>query len=221
MRNPPSEQLTLFVAGSLDHANHSVKPGSAEARTMTVTSGRKCLESLKSASPLGLLERMLLGSSIWSSTARFLTWKAKTTKSGYSYWVLSPSKPRIKDNDAGSSEEKEIFLTPNVMDSLPPRSKEALQKQYEKNRKGRTTHSTLREQVAYPEPNKMWPTPNAGLEKHSDKNEYWENRIKKGRQTDIQMEVYKQTGSGQLNAEWVTWLMGYPPWYLKLDPYGT
>jgi hypothetical protein len=68
---------------------------------------------------------------------------------------------------------------------------------------------------------KMWPTPNAGLEKHSDKAEYWENRVKKGRQTDIQMEVYKQTGSGQLNAEWVTWLMGYPPGYLTLDPSGT
>jgi hypothetical protein len=47
------------------------------------------------------------------------------------------------------------------MDSLPPRSVEALQKQYQNNRKGRTTHSTLREQVVYPPPQQMWPTPTA------------------------------------------------------------
>jgi DNA (cytosine-5)-methyltransferase 1 len=45
------------------------------------------------------------------------------------------------------------------MDSLPPRSEEALKKQYQNNRKGRTTHSTLREQVVYPSPQKMWRTP--------------------------------------------------------------
>ena len=44
----------------------------------------------------------------------------------------------------------DIWLTPNSMDSLPPRSQEALQRQYENNRKGRTTVSTLREQV-FPE----------------------------------------------------------------------
>ena len=30
-----------------------------------------------------------------------------------------------------------------------------------------------------------------------------------------------ETVTGQLNAEWVTWLMGYPPGYLILDPSGT
>jgi len=47
------------------------------------------------------------------------------------------------------------------MDSLPVRSEEALKKQYDSNRTGRTTHSTLREQVSYPPPNMLWPTPSA------------------------------------------------------------
>jgi hypothetical protein len=47
------------------------------------------------------------------------------------------------------------------MDSLPVRSEEALKKQYDSNRKGRTTHSTLREQVYYQPPNMMWRTPHA------------------------------------------------------------
>jgi hypothetical protein len=63
----------------------------------------------------------------------------------------------------------------------------------------------------------MWPTPTAGLEKHSTKDAYWNNRIQKGRQTDIQMEVYKQEQSGSLNPEWVTWLQGYPRGWTDLE----
>ena len=58
-------------------------------------------------------------------------------------------------------EPSSLWLTPNAMDSLPPRSPEALKKQYDKNRKGRDTHSTLREQVVYPKPSSLWPTPRA------------------------------------------------------------
>jgi hypothetical protein len=56
-----------------------------------------------------------------------------------------------------TTKEKEFgyWLTPNCMDSLPPRLPEALKKQHENNRQGRSTHSTLREQVAYPPPNQM------------------------------------------------------------------
>jgi hypothetical protein len=56
----------------------------------------------------------------------------------------------------------------------------------------------------------MWRTPNAGLGKHSSKTEYWQNRLDKGRQTDLQMQTFLETGSGQLNPMWVEWLMGFP-----------
>jgi hypothetical protein len=62
----------------------------------------------------------------------------------------------------------------------------------------------------------MWPTPTASLEKHSTKEAYWENRIQKGRQKDIQMRVYKETGSGSLNPQWLEWLMGYPEGWTDL-----
>ena len=64
---------------------------------------------------------------------------------------------------------------------------------------------------------KMYPTPTAGLEKHSTKEAYWENRIQKGRQEDIQMRVYKETGSGSLNPNWAEWLMGYPDGWTSLE----
>jgi hypothetical protein len=57
--------------------------------------------------------------------------------------------------------ESGLWLTPTVMDGLPARKPEALERQYQNNRKGRTTHSTLREQVVYPPPKVMFPTPNA------------------------------------------------------------
>jgi hypothetical protein len=63
----------------------------------------------------------------------------------------------------------------------------------------------------------LWPTPNAGLEKHSTKNAYWRNRVEKGRQCDLQMAMYQRTGSGSLNPQWVEWLMGFPVGWTDLS----
>ena len=73
-------------------------PGGEGALRMTVTSGRKCLESSKSSPPLGCLEKMLLGSSIWASNRRFLIWKEQAMKSGPSYYLLSPSARGMRGN---------------------------------------------------------------------------------------------------------------------------
>ena len=65
---------------------------------------------------------------------------------------------------------------------------------------------------------RLWPTPNAGMKKHSTKPAYWANRVDKGRQHDLQMAIYQQTGSGSLNPEWVEWLMGFPTGHTELPP---
>ena len=62
---------------------------------MTVTSGRKCLESCGSSGPLGSLQRMLVESSIWNSNLVVLTWKIKTIPSGRSLFQLAGSEPCI------------------------------------------------------------------------------------------------------------------------------
>ena len=80
-------------------ASHSVQPGSEEARKMTVTSGRKCLESFTNCGLLGSLVKMCLESSIWHSTRCFLTWKKKVTKSNVSLFQLAVSTPRTNGND--------------------------------------------------------------------------------------------------------------------------
>ena len=88
----------MFSAeGSLDPASRSVRPGSDEARKMTVTSGLRCLESYTKSSPLGSLVRMCLESSIWHSTRCYLTWKTKGTKSSRLLFQLAVSMPRTDD----------------------------------------------------------------------------------------------------------------------------
>ena len=98
MSGPGYEQLTLFPADS--PASHLVLPGSEEARTMTATSGRKCLELYRKSGPLGSLVRMLVGSSDWVSTRRYLTWRPQATKQGRLYYRLVPSTPPTDGIDA-------------------------------------------------------------------------------------------------------------------------
>lgn len=98
MKRQECEQLTLFQEAS--HASRSALPGSEEARKMTVTSGLKCLELYRNSGPIGLLVRMLLGSSIWHSTKCALTWKTKVTPSKRLLFRLVPSTPRTGGTDA-------------------------------------------------------------------------------------------------------------------------
>ena len=91
MNKQDATPLRSYPAAS--HANHSVLPGSEAARLMTVTSGRKCLESYNSSSPLGLLVKMCLESSLWHSTRCFLTWKRRDMKPNVSLFRLAVSGP--------------------------------------------------------------------------------------------------------------------------------
>ena len=89
MKKQELEKLRLFQGDS--PVSRFPLPGSGEALQMTATSGRKCLELSKNCPPLGCLEKMLLGSSIWGSTRRLLIWKKQDTPCGHSYYLLSPS----------------------------------------------------------------------------------------------------------------------------------
>ena len=159
--------------------------------------------------------------------------------------------------------ESGLWLTPTVMDGLPARNPEALERQYQNNRKGRTTHSTLREQVVYPPPKQMFPTPCASDGKRGPRSEE-HLRTKKAQITLVTAVAhlerenfptpcatdYKgagQTGllrdrldyaaergatksktftpptvpGGQLNPNWVEWLMGWPIGFTDLKPLAT
>jgi hypothetical protein len=105
-----------------------------------------------------------------------------------------------------------LWATPTVMDHLPARQEEALKRQYDKNRAGRTSHSTLREQVVYPPPKTMWPTPAATDYKGSGKTGTLRDRLDYATERGAtKTRVYGEPAlTGQLNPNWVEWLMGWP-----------
>ena len=235
-------QLGLFTQSETDQAssqpviraNPLVKPGSAEAVKMTDTSGQKYFPLFSKSDQIGLFVKTFLATSLWASTRCFLTWQTKPiTQSKHFILELYPSMPHIEECDFGLSQE--MWPTPIASTGGPYKNHKGDEKKIP------SSGNPLATAVAmWPTPNasdskqanmkdghdikkgylrgvvKMYPTPTASLEKHSTKKAYWENRIQKGRQEDIQMRVYKETGSGSLNPQWVEWLMGYPEGWTDL-----
>ena len=93
-------QLTLFAEDS--HASRFPRPGSDEARRMTVISGRRCVALLPKSDPLGSLAKMFLESSQWHSTRCYLTWKAWGTPGGRLFYQLRPWTPGTFETECGS-----------------------------------------------------------------------------------------------------------------------
>ena len=219
------EQLMLFPVDS--HASHSVRPGSAEARRMTVTSGQRCSELYRNSGPLGWLVKTLLESSQWRSTRCYLTWKISTTPSRRLLFRLAPSMPRTDETDV------QFWPTPTSMDA-------AGLDHYPRKDATPTRSVLLSQKVA------LWPTPTArdckgansmehltreGKRNHTDQ---LANAVKlfptptvrcgtgpsqtatRQGSSDLQTEI-----GGQLNPTWVEWLMGFPAGWTDLDASGT
>jgi hypothetical protein len=207
MLEPDCEQLTLSAAGF--PASPFPLPGSDEARMMTVTSGLKCLELYRKSGPLGCLARMLLESSIWHSTRCALTWKAKATKSNRLLFQLAVSMRRTKGTGClllptpttqnakhGAATDWEKENRPNhlhvIASMWPTPTADSAS-----NRTGRYAQGGLPLTAAV----QMWPTPRATDGGHSGPNQ----RDSKGK------PALAGAVGGQLNPDWVDWLMGFPP----------
>ena len=169
-------------------ANHTLQPGSDEARRMTVTSGRKCCELYRKSGPLGLLVRTLLGSSVWTSTRCYLTWKASATPAKRLLFRLVPSMPRTDETVVP------FWPTPTARDSKGANSMEHLA----------TGNHT--DQLANAV--RLWPTPTARDFKSPDTNP-------ESNRPSAKTELPTVIG-GQLNPDWAEWLMGFPAGWTSL-----
>jgi len=182
------EQLTLFPAGTLDHASLLVTPGSDEARKMTATSGRKLSEYLRRSDPVGLLARMLLDTSLWGSTTSLLTWKASATPRRRLLFRLVPSVPRTDEI------ESLLWRTPHANCYTGARE---------------YGEGWMNIQTAV----KMWPTPRSSDGEHGGPNQ----RDSRGNYALPGAVHHSQSElAGQLNPEWVEVLMNFPPGWTEV-----
>lgn len=191
-------QLTLFQADS--RASLSASPGSGEAKTTTVTSGRKCYELYGNYSPLGSLAKMLLGSSIWRSTRYWLTWKVSATPAKRLLFRLVASTPRTSESDVRSwpALTAADTYTGNLQSSQ---------------RKPGSRHSlNLSNAVT------RWPTPTTGAGLCGGAGSYTQLTAlkKQGTITESERRSMASGNGGQLNPDWVELLMGFPAGWTRL-----
>lgn len=83
-----TEQLTLLQADT--PASRSARRGKGKVSLTPVTSGRLCLASLKQSDPVGLLAKMLLGTSAWDLTKCWPTWSVQRTAQSRLLFRLVP-----------------------------------------------------------------------------------------------------------------------------------
>ncbi len=229
-----SPQSTFLLEGS--PASPSLLPGSEAARQTTASSGRRCLESYRYSNRHGYSLRTLVASLLsttdWSSSVCYLTWREKATKSSRLLFQLAPSTPRTGAIGCG------LWPTPQAADSaqgaviseddrfvtLPSGRLRRI------NRNGVDGSCGLAREVVV----KMWPTPHGnchtGAGEHgtgarnlqtavllpTPKGRDWKGQTQRGIHAPQDGLQNMDNGDGkliggQLNPEWVTWLMGYPP----------
>ena len=224
MSGQDCEQLTLFPEDS--PASRFPLPGSAEAKMMTVTSGRKCCALLKKSDPVGSLAKTLLESSVWRSTQCLLTWKISATPAGRLLFRLWPSTPRTGETDApllptvtafdATDGEKRGAVSGDPRNGLPgavrlwptPSASDGgrtkINPQVTQNgtirhigRNGKQSYARLDAVAA------LFPTPTARA---------GQNPCTHG---DGEPDLATKIG-GALNPDWVEWLMGFPIGWIEV-----
>lgn len=200
MQEQDLKQLTLFPEDF--PASPSVWLESKKEKGTTVIYGRKCSALSVSLSRVGCLVKMYLESCELPLPTLYRTWSVKDLNASCLILKLRLSARATAGN--GSS----LWATPNTMDHLPPRSPEALQRQAQGARKGRTRPANLREQ-ADEQIMRMWPTPQASDSKGAAPSRkpghpYHQSKLCNN------LEVTAEGIEGRLNPAWVEWLMGFP-----------
>jgi hypothetical protein len=110
-----------------------------------------------------------------------------------------------------------FWATPTTMDSLPPKSAEALHREATVARPGRSRPANLRDQVSS---HHIWPTPVASMSKGSSQATLV-RKSGRSRKSDRLDHAVMASDGGHLNPDWVEWLMGWPIGWTDLRPLAT
>jgi len=127
-------------------------------------------------------------------------------------WELPMLEQTIRGTESGSWQNK--WATPTTMDTLPPKSAQALHKEATQARPGRSKPANLRDQISNMQ---NWPTPVTRDYKDTGTKESMTRALNKRDSPGLALMVGAATG-GQLNPTWVEWLMGWPLGWTDLKP---
>ena len=215
-------QMDLFqTATSLQRdtpANHFHLPGGAVAQKMTAISGRTFLPLFKPNDPLGAFSKTFMVMSAWASTKCYLTWRLKATPQGRLLFQLAPSMRHTEETESG------LLHTPTAKANQMAPSMVAkgsgwmwptptVQDSNKATKKWREDHQNNLTAAVF-NPDKLWPTPAAANAKGAVKDRFMGSPTYK---SNLDEAVRENQHSGQLSADWVEWLMGYPDGWTNLE----
>ena len=181
------------------------------ALRMNATCGRKCAALLPNCGPVGCLGKMLLASSIWGSTKRFLTCQKRDTLFSHSYFRLAASAHGMSASELLSS--RLMFPTPLASDKSTGRDAANLDVFLsdngifrKRNKNGSIWSLSLSAAVFY-----LTPAASDGFRSTLKPSAF--DPKKKDGNLSAQMIALEQpvSDTAALNPDWVEWLMGFPP----------
>ena len=208
MKKQDLKQLPLSQAAF--PVSPSPPPENGRALRMNATCGRKCAALLPSCGPVGCLGKMLLASSIWGSTKRFLTWQKRDTLFSHSYFRLAASAHGMSASELLSS--RLMFPTPLASDKSTCRDAANLDVFLsdngifrKRNKDGTIWSLSLSAAVFY-----LTPAASEGYRSTLKPAAFREKSPAANLSAQIIHQEKPLSEKAALNPDWVEWLMGFP-----------
>ena len=191
-------------------ASPSPPPESGGALRMNATCGRRCAGLLPNCGPIGCLGKMLLASSIWGSTKRFLTWQKRDTLFSHSYFRLAASARGMSASELLSS--RLMFPTPLASDKSTCRDAANLDVFLsdngifrKRNRDGTIWSLSLSAAVFY-----LTPAASEGYRSTLKPTAFQGKSPSSNLSAQVIHQEQPLSEKAALNPDWVEWLMGVP-----------
>jgi len=207
-----SRQSTLFAE---EHpVNHIQSLENNWVKKMTAPSGMSISVLSKNCGPLGLLEKMLLGSLGWRSTTCLPIWRHSATPQGRLIFQLHPLERSMNEEGFSSSGERSTMqkkqMTGGTAQSagtmfLEDASTITANGNAATAVNGHIRSTIISRKVANVAGQKMWLTPSA----NEDAAGSTKGKMQLMLTTQVKL-LEGVTNGGRLNPKWVAWLMGFP-----------
>ena len=208
MKELDLKQLPSFPADSL--VSPFPPQENERALRMNATCGRKCAGLLPNCGPLTCLGKMLLASSIWGSTKRFLTWQKRDTLFSHSYFRLAASARGMSASELLSS--RLMFPTPLASDKCTNRDAQNLDVFLsecgifrKRNKSGAIWSLSLSAAVYY-----LTPAASEGYRSTLKPEAFRNSSPTANLSAQMITQEKPVSDTAALNPDWVEWLMGFP-----------